>query len=165
MKTLILSLFLLVGFVGVCQAAPGGGGWTVTIMTGTALSIGAAGRPTFLKRIGLSSGTTLSLGSYVVAYSTPPSVENGAGVTLIPHTLFAATAAVTVPIIFRTTTTAVSPDASLVNSWTVGDCNDCYIQVSAPTSATASGNQGQLHLRKTDEASGGAFQVEVHWSH
>ena len=117
--------------------------------TGSSLTIGGNGRRVFLKSITLSSGSQAGQGDYLMAFTTAPSVGvNGSDATLFGGPLFIATAAVVPSLVFLTTTTAGTVGTSdLNNSWSVGECDDCFIEI-AP-------DQG-LNIRKTMAIQGGA---------
>ena len=162
MKKLIVSFALLVGIVGMAQAGGRQGqGWNVTIVTGTAMTV-FEGRG-YLKKIILSSGTQSLNLDFLQAYSTAPNVFNGAGAGLIPNHLFAATAAVTPALVFLTTATPVNGNFNL--QWSVGECDDCYVEIPGDSTPGTGGRVGGgLHIRKSVEASGFADQAAVYWS-
>ena len=163
MKSLIV-FGLLIGFTSMVRA---GGrqnqGWNVTVVTGTAITI-ASGVHLYLKKIVLSTGTTSSLGDYLVAYSSVPTPVTGAGLGLIPNHLYQATVAVVPALIFQTTTTvaATGQGVAINNGWSAGDCDTCFIEIGA--NGTPSGQGGALHIRKSAEASGQANIATVYWS-
>lgn len=161
MKSLIVALALVTGLVGIAKAGgKQGNGWNVTIVTGTAVDIGG-GQRTYLKKIILSSGTTTSFGEWLQAFSSAPSVSQGAGNSLMPNHLYVSTRAVTPPIVFATTTSVSGLGASLNNVWYAGDGEDDYIEIPG-----TSGDQSRgLHIRKSAETSGGANQAAVYWSY
>ena len=157
MKSLIVALGLLIGIVGVSHAASAsqGQGWKVTIVTGTAGTVVVGGSGTKLRKVVLSSGTSAGLGDFIQLYTTAPNTTNGAGSGLWPVPLFVATAAVTPPIVFNTTNTVNAAGANLNNIWSLGECDDCYVEIPA---------LGELHYRKSAEISGGANQAAIYWS-
>lgn len=166
MKSLIVATLLL-GFCSLVHAGGRAGrGWNVTIVTGTVANIGAPGTRIFLRKIVLSSGTTASSGDYMIAYSSTPGPANGGGIALFPNSLFNSTAAVTPALVFMTTTTVSGVGStSLNNVWSVGECEECYVEI-GPGEAPGSNirTSGALHIRKSAEASGGANQAAVYWS-
>jgi len=153
MKKLLIAFALILGLVGISKAGGRDGqGWNVTIVTGTAATI-ANGKNIFLKKIVLSSGTLDSQGAFLQAYSSAPTTLTGAGAALFPTMLFISTKAITPPMVFLTTPTVLLSGSSLNNTWEAP--NGSHIQI--PPS-------GGLHIRKSDAASGGAFQAAVYWS-
>lgn len=163
MKKLLFAFALILGTGASHEALAGGRegqGWTVTTVTGTAWTV-AEGKRIFLKRMILSSATTNSTGEYMMAFATVPNVVNGAGVALMPNHLFCATAAVTPPLIFHSSN--VVEGAGINNVWSAGDGPDDFIEI--PPFTTEGKVGGALHIRKPDEASGGARTLTVQWSY
>ena len=165
MKKLLVVLALTVGVYGLAHSSPRAGqGWNVTITTGLNTIIvrpDTTNRPIFLKKIVLSSGTTSSTGDYVQAFSTVPSPgQNGAEAGPSGGVLFVATQAVTTAIVFQTTTTANNFNATgLSNEWSVGDCDECYLEISGDVTNPAAG----LIIRQSAAPSGGANTATVYW--
>src|SRR3990167_925403 len=170
MKSLIVSLALFIGMVGFAQAGGRQGqGWEVTIMTGTALTV-FEGRG-YLRAIINSSGSIVTANdNFIQCYSTVPSVQNGAGTTLIPPSLFVATAALTPAIMFLSSTTVNSGAIGIINGfnniWKIGDGESDFVEVQGNAAAVAGGRAGGgLHCRKAS-ASGlnNSDTSAIYWS-
>ena len=161
MKGLIFGLALFIGIVGIAHADMQGQGWSVTYVTGTATTI-FAGRG-YLWKIALSSGDSAAglQGEFLQAFSTAPNITNGGGVTAMPNHLFVSTTALTPPLVFLTT--ATNNGGSLNQEWSLGDCDTCFVEIPAGSSATVTGGRtgGGLHIRKSAGASGNANQAAV----
>ena len=158
MKKLLLVLSLIVGVLGLVHAGGrDGNGWVVTTVTGTTANIGSVGRSVFINKIFLSSGPTTGDPNFAMVFTTVPSAAaNGAEGTLFGGTLFQSTQALTPALVFLTTTTLGNSQSQVLNNlWNAGDCDSCYIQTRA---------DGQVVVRKSAAASGGANVLTIHWS-
>jgi hypothetical protein len=146
MKKFIFAFALLLGLVGLVKANEV---WNVSVATGQSLSIGSDGVKVKVRRLVVSSGTTVSNGTdSVQLYRKEPSGANGAGPGIFPTNLFIATAAITPPVVFQTTVTGIN------NLWSAGDCETCFIT-----------SENGIYLRKSAVISGGANQAAVEWSY
>lgn len=167
MKKLLSLVFLLGASTGILFADNGigegiGRGWNVTVVTGTSRTI-FTGRGQ-VRKVYLSSGPTNATGdSYFVAFSTVPSVLNGAGVGLIPNHLFQSTAGVIPTLVYQTTTTVSNTGFSLNNSWSAGDCETCYVEIGGGGEAAGDKAGGGLHVRQSVAATGEAGKAYIYW--
>src|SRR3990167_9280633 len=103
MKRLLIVFALLIGIVGISQAADRKGqGWEVTIVTGAAAQVFTGHG--YLKAVvnSIADYDSTQTG-YAQLYSSNPAGSPGAGVALFPVALYVATTAVTPPIVFNTT--------------------------------------------------------------
>ena len=176
MKSFIVGLVLSLGLFGMAYAGGRQGqGWQVAFMTGTVIDIPATlGVSIKLKAIILSSGSLATSGdNFVQCYSTAPSLANGAGVTLIPNSLFQATAAVTPAIMFLTSSTVSSTGGltqgvNVNNVWKIGDGETDFLEIGGPIpGGVGSGGVpvlGGLHCRKNSAGGSNADQAAIYFS-
>ena len=151
MKRLFVVFALFAGLTALVKAGGRQGqGWDVTVVTGTHTTI-FEGRG-YLRKIALSSGTVTGTGEWLVAMST---YGLGNGPQLMPGPLAQSTGAVTPPLVFYSTNTLTFTGASLNNSWSIGDCDTCFVEIPG---------DGGLIIRKSAESSGAANIATVYWS-
>lgn len=156
-KLLVVLSFLAVGMVSLVKAEDiptgPGQGWSVKVVTGT--TVIGAGRRVYVKAIVTSSAASADLGEYFMALTSAPALINGADGSLFGGDLFRSTGALIPPILFVSSTTANSGNASfntqksLNGMWSVGDCNSCWIEF-----------PNGIYHRQTTQASGEARRVQ-----
>ena len=162
MKKLLVSAVLLLSMAGFARAVDLGGGWNVTIVTGTAATI-FEGRG-YLKKIAMSSSATADLNEYLIAIATPPSAAiNGATPNLFGGLLFQTTAQVIPAIVYKTTTSITGAYDDLSNGWSAGDCDSCYVEIQGSGETSGGRASGGLHIRQSSASSGEARKAAVYW--
>lgn len=153
MKKLLVAFGILAGFVSLVSlvSAEGdnmttGGGWSVDIVTGTAWTVSTT--RVKLRAIITSSDVTNSVsGNYLLALTTIPNASiNGSNAGLFGGTLFESSASVIPAMVYTTT-----PTIANLGKWSIGDCENCYIEVPA------------LYIRQTVESSGGANRAAIYY--